>query len=123
MAAKVADASVVGALIFQEPRAREAAGLLKGVDLCEPTILAYELASIARKKSVLYPGERDNLLHGLMLGLALDIRWIEVDHPETVSLALETGLTTYDAAYLYVARLCGGTLVTFDERLRKATTH
>ncbi len=35
-------------------------------------------------------------------------------------LALQTGLTTYDAAYLYLARSLGIPLVTFDEQLQTA---
>ena len=44
-------------------------------------------------------------------------------HPESrkqlgsKSATLETGLTTYDASYLYLARTPGIPLVTFDERL------
>lgn len=53
MPGKVADASVLGAVVFGEPRATETRLLLAGADLYEPALLAYELASIARKK---YPG-------------------------------------------------------------------
>ncbi|MBI5882497.1 MAG: type II toxin-antitoxin system VapC family toxin [Elusimicrobia bacterium] len=120
---KVADASTLGAILFQEPGAAKAAELLKGSFLCEPTILAYELARIAQKKISLYPKEQDHILHALMLGLSMDIRWVEVDHSETVAIALETGLTTYDAAYLHTAKFCGADLVTFDERLAKAMKH
>ena len=55
MAAKVVDASVLGALLFGEPRAEEAFSLLKGCDLYAPPLLAYELTSIARKKALKHP--------------------------------------------------------------------
>lgn len=55
MPGKVADASVLGAVVFGEPRAAEARSLLAGADLYEPVLLAYELASIARKKIGIYP--------------------------------------------------------------------
>lgn len=49
---KVADASVLAAVIFREPRSDEARALLSGAELCEPLLLAYELTSIARKKAL-----------------------------------------------------------------------
>lgn len=117
----VADASVLGALFFGEPRAQEARELLKGAELFEPTLLPYELASVARKKILAYPPQRAAIFQALRTGLSLDMRWVDVDQASAVELALETGLTAYDAAYVWVSRLCGAPLLTFDERLgRKA---
>ncbi|MFQ6029538.1 MAG: type II toxin-antitoxin system VapC family toxin [Dehalococcoidia bacterium] len=121
MPGKVVDASVLGALIFNEPRAAEAASLLNDSDLYAPTLLAYELASVARKKILLYPEQREALLQALEIALALDITWVEVDHPAVARLALETNLTTYDASYLYLSRHLNFPLATFDERLGAAT--
>lgn len=117
MRVRVADASVLAAMLFQEPRAEEAHTLLEGAELYEPTLLPYELASIARKKIVRYPEQREALLESLELGLQMDVRWVEVDHAAVVIMALDRGLSTYDAAYLYVADLIRGPLVTFDARL------
>ena len=117
MPAKVLDASVLGALIFGEPRAKEALSLLEGAELYAPPLLAYELTSVARKKALKYPQLRERISEALEIGLSLDINWTEVDHLEVLRLALETGLTTYDASYLYLARTPGIPLVTFDERL------
>ena len=47
MPGKVADASVVAAMAFEEPNASEAAALVEGSDLTAPTILHHELASVA----------------------------------------------------------------------------
>ena len=41
-------------------------------------------------------------------------------HVATLRLALDTGLTTYDASYLYVADALNATLVTFDQELHAA---
>ena len=117
MPAKVLDASVLGALIFGEPRAKEALSLLEGAELYAPPLLAYELTSVARKKALKYPQLRERISEALEIGLSLDINWTEVDHLEVLRLALETGLTTYDASYLYLARSLGVPLLTFDERL------
>ena len=40
---------------------------------------------------------------------------------EILVLALETGLTTYDASYLYLSRSLGADLVTFDEQLQRVS--
>lgn len=120
MPAKVVDASVLGALLFGEPRAEEAFSLLQGAELYAPTLLFYELTSIARKKVLRYPRQRERLIEALRLGLALDIQQVEVDHEAALQIALETGLTTYDATYLSLARSLRVPLATFDERLQRA---
>ncbi len=120
MPAKVVDASVLGALLFGEPRAEEAFSLLQGATLYAPTLLDYELASIARKKALRYPEQREGLFQALRLGLSLELHRVEVDHEAVLHLALETGLTTYDACYLFLARSLGVPLITFDERLQAA---
>ena len=117
MPGKVVDASVLGAVVFGEPRANEARLLIAGADLYEPVLLAYELASIARKKIGLYPDQKDVILLALEESLGMAIHWVDLVHPTVVDLALETGLTTYDASYLYSARFLGMPLVTFDRKL------
>ena len=123
MPGKVIDASVLGALIFREPRMDEAASLIRGADLYAPTLLAYELTRIALKKALHYQEARDFLERALEVGLGMDIQWVEVPHVATLRLALATGLTTYDASYLYVADTLNATLVTFDQQLHAAGRH
>ena len=65
MPVKVADASVLGAVVFGEPRANEARSLIAGADLYEPALLAYELASIARKKNRTLPGSEGRYIAGV----------------------------------------------------------
>lgn len=117
MPAKVVDASVLAAIAFGEPRAEEAMALLQDVSLHEPILLAYELTSVAHKKALLYPDRVDAISRALELALALEIQWVDVDHRVVLHLALEKGLTTYDATYLYVAQSLGAPLVTFDVQL------
>lgn len=117
MPARVVDASVLGALIFGEPRAEEAVALLKNTEIYAPLLLGYELTSIARKKAMRYPELKEKILAALEIGLGLDINWTEVEHPEVLRLALDTGLTTYDASYLYLSRALKIPLITFDEKL------
>jgi len=121
MRAEVVDASVLGAFVFQEPREGEAATLMEDSALFAPDLLLYELASIARKKVMLHSDRRSSILEALRVGLALDINLVHVDPIAVVGLAIECGLTTYDASYLHVARSLGIPLVTFDEQLRAAS--
>lgn len=116
--AKVVDASLLGAIIFQEPRAEEADKLIRGADLYAPGLLAYELTHIAQKKSHQYPSQEVALQYALEAALSMDIRWRDVDHVAVLRLALAHGITSYDASYLYLARALGLDLVTFDERLK-----
>jgi len=117
MPGKVVDASVLAAFAFQEPQAREAASLLKGFRLFAPTLLPYELASISRKKSALYPDKRTIIMEALDICLNMDITLAEPEYRELSALSLETGLTVYDSAYLWLARSLSLELITFDKRL------
>jgi predicted nucleic acid-binding protein len=121
MPAKVADASVIGAMVFEEPEAEQAEALLTGAELYEPPLLAYELASIARKKALLDPDRAEEVFQALRLALAIGMNWVDVDQVAVVRLSLETGLSTYDASYLYVARVMAAPLVTFDAKLERAS--
>ena len=120
MPAKVVDASVLGALLFGERRAEEALSLLKGAHLYAPTLLDYELISVARKKVIRHPEQREAVLQALRVGLSLEVHRVEPDYEAVLHLALETGHTTYDTCYLHLARALGIPLVTFDERLQAA---
>ena len=77
---------------------------------------------MARKKARENPELLEVLLSQLNGALALDITWHEVSHPVVCRLALETGLSTYDASYLYLARSLALSLVTFDARLAAAAS-
>ena len=120
MPARVVDASILGAIFFQEPREEEALSLISGHELYAPTLLPYELTSVARKKTLQYPEHGASLAQALTMALSTDIRWIEVDYPGVLQLALEKRITTYDASYLYLARSLRVPLVTFDEEIRAA---
>ena len=55
----------------------------------------------------------------LMAGkLAIEI--VEVDHWAVVNLADETGLTTYDASYLWLVGHLKGELITLDGKMQRA---
>jgi predicted nucleic acid-binding protein len=45
---------------------------------------------------------------------------VPIDPPEVVALAEATGLTAYDACYLWLARTLRADLITLDRRLAAA---
>ena len=98
----------------------EAASLLNDVEVHAPALIDYELASAARAKVRRAPDVHDLINQLLAAILATDIRHHDVDQVAVVQLALETGLSTYDASYLHLARQLGVPLITFDRRLRAA---
>ncbi len=120
MVAKVADASVIAALAFGEPRAEEAMLLLRGATLYEPLLLSFELVSVARKKALENREQAGTIKRALTLALEMDIRWSETDFSDVFRLALNTDLTTYDAVYLSLACRLGVPLITFDKGLAAA---
>jgi len=119
MDAKVVDASVLAALVFGEPRSEEALRLLHEQMLYAPFLLGYELAQVAVKKITRHPQECDNIIEALSLALNLEIQWVEVDYVAVVRLALDIGLTAYDASYIHASRSLGIPLATFDEALKR----
>jgi predicted nucleic acid-binding protein len=122
MPVRVVDASALGALVFNEPKAEEMANALSMVTIAAPTLLWFELASIALRKMVIHPKQKDQILNAFQLGRHLAIEVVEVDHSKVIELARKAGLTSYDASYLWLALHLGGELVTLDKKLMKAAS-
>ena len=120
MPARVVDASALAAVLFGEPEGGRVAKALGKGPLFAPTLLRYEVGSVCLKKIRRYPARRVDLLAALDLLTRMDLQEVEVPPVQMAELAERAGLTLYDAAYLWLARSIGGTLVTLDERLETA---
>jgi predicted nucleic acid-binding protein len=120
MAAKVVDASALGALLFGEPEGVAVAGRLGQADLIAPALLHFEVANVCLKKMRRHPEQRDVLVTAFGLLEQMEVGIAEVDHGEVLGLAERIGLTAYDASYLWLARRTGAELVTLDRRLEAA---
>jgi predicted nucleic acid-binding protein len=118
----VVDASALAAIAFREPEARAVLDRLAGRELVAPRLLAYELTNTALTKISRHPAEADAIRTGLTGALSDDlaIYWSDVAHDEVLALAEQTGLTAYDAAYLWLAHYLEADLVTLDTRLQRA---
>ncbi len=119
MAVKIVDASAVAALLFGEPDAVEMATRLSGGTLVAPSLLPFEIASVCLKKMRRHPKQREALLAAHRLFGQMGISQTEVDLTEVLILAEQTGLTSYDASYLWLARRLNAELVTLDKQLAR----
>jgi len=121
MAVKVIDASALAAIVFDEPDAERVIEAIDDSPLVVPHLLEFELANVCAKKIRAHPAQRDGLLQALGLVEHLDMTRAEVVMGEVVELAIGTRLTTYDASYLWLARMLRCELVTLDQRLSNAS--
>ncbi|MEO9191005.1 MAG: type II toxin-antitoxin system VapC family toxin [Acetobacteraceae bacterium] len=85
-----------------------------------PGLLAFELANVCLTKTRRHPEQRPALLAAFRLRARLGVEEIAVDHEKALDLGAATGLTSYDASYLWVARELGAELVTLDRQLATA---
>jgi len=117
MADKVVDASAIAALAFAEPDADLVIDAIDGHRLHAPTLIEFELMNVAWKRSRKQPAAARLFLNALDVLDDLRLRFRGIDHEQVVKLGLSTGLTAYDATYLWLARALGMPLVTLDSRL------
>lgn len=119
--AAVVDASAVAALLFREPGAESLERiLLGGRTLFAPPLIEYELANVGWKKLRRHPESTGEVFETLADISRLQLQLKAPDMIEVVALAVATGLTPYDASYLWLARSLGLPLVTLDRTLARA---
>jgi predicted nucleic acid-binding protein len=122
MNARVVDASALCALLFGEPDGPAVAERLRNGRLIAPALLPFEVASVCLKKMRRHPARRDALMIAFGMLDRMEIDVVEVDHGEALVLAERSGLTAYDASYLWLARRMSIDLVTLDSQLKSALT-
>jgi len=79
------------------------------------------LANIAVVKARRQPDAVAEIVIGLNAALALPISRIRVPAADVFILAMQTGLSGYDASYLWLARSRDAELVTLDRALVRLT--
>jgi len=117
------DASAI-ALILREKRRKAPKLLTRNTAI---SLAYYELCNVLWKEAFLLKIISPQVALKTAEYLAYILKEMHIQHlsspedlREVLSLALKTGLTAYDASYLYVARKLGITLVTEDNDLAKA---
>ncbi len=115
----VADCSVVAALVFAEQACDEAAALLSHKAVHAPTLLPFELVSVACKKQ--RAGIEAAQVAGALRDFAEQRIALHAVPPDAMAeLALRYDLSAYDAAYLWLAAELKAPLATFDRTLGMA---
>jgi predicted nucleic acid-binding protein len=120
MDVRVVDASALAALLYGEPEAETVARRLGRARLVAPTLLGFELANICLIKSRRHPEQEAALTTAFQLRHRLGVEELAVDHVGAMELARMSGLTAYDASYLWLSQRLGAELVTLDRRLARA---
>lgn len=116
-ALKVVDESALVAILFGEDGADAVGTRLQEATLVAPAVLQFEVANACLTKL-----RRDATLKDVFGQIYAARNYIRidslpVDFDAVLVLANETGLTVYDASYLWLARSRNAELVTLDKRL------
>ncbi|SMF00072.1 Predicted nucleic acid-binding protein, contains PIN domain [Tistlia consotensis] len=117
---RVVDASALAAILFGEPEGARVAALLADARLVAPHLQAFELANVCVVKCLRHADRRAAIRRAFGLRTRLAIAELAVDQAGVVDLALATGLTAYDASYLWLVKELAAPLVTLDRKLEQA---
>jgi len=116
----VVDASALIAVMFGEPEKAAVKARLPPEGLESTLLLPFEVANAAVQKvrrGRVTAGEADAAM-AIFLAMPIDLHAVPAD--ALVLLAQESGLTAYDAGYLWLARELKADLVTLDAELETA---
>src|SRR5262249_49685705 len=105
---------------FGEPEGESVAERLGDARLAAPALLSFELVNVCLLKSRRHPEQQAALAAAFLLRARLAVDEMAVDHDDVLALAVSTGLTAYDASYLWLARQLRADLVTLDRQLAQA---
>jgi predicted nucleic acid-binding protein len=114
---KVIDASALAAIAFAEPGADAVIDQIDGHCLHAPALVVFELMNVAWTRAKKQPAATALFLEALELLDGLGLRFRGINQEQVVTLGLTTGLTAYDASYLWLARALRMPLVTLDRKL------
>ncbi|KQT12231.1 type II toxin-antitoxin system VapC family toxin [Ramlibacter sp. Leaf400] len=114
----VVDCSVIAGSVFSEPWQATADAQIAGRELHAPSLLPYEITSVAVKK--LRHGLGELAADGLRHASEMSIELHRIEEAAVAALAEQYRLSAYDAAYLWLAADLRCPLATFDEKLADA---
>ena len=115
----VVDCSAICGILFDEPWRAEAIARLCGKTLYAPYLLDHEVISVTLKKHRQH-WSAESIAAALQDYDQYQIELRETDLAAQFDLALRYQLSSYDAAYLWLAAELKAPLATFDEKLGRA---
>ena len=110
----------MAAIAFGDEQAAEIVALLGGEALSAPTLFELEVTNATLTRCRRAPSKAEGFVTGLGHVLGMPIALHPVDPLAVLALAFDTGLTAYDAAYLWLAHELNVPLVTLDKKLAAA---
>ena len=116
----VVDASALIAVLLVEAEAEAVVSRLTDSKLTAPSLLPFEIAAVCAMRFRRDRQKVNFLREALRAFEALHVTTWPIDIFAVFELANETGLTAYDASYLWLARELGAELVTLDGELQRA---
>ena len=116
----VVDASAIASILFGEPEGPTVCAHCAGETLLAPELIDFEIANAALKRIRKHPDSEPWVLAMLMGLTVLPLSRLPVSTGEVTALAGRTGLSAYDASYLWLALSRDAELVTLDRRLSQA---
>lgn len=116
----VVDAPALVAVLFGEPEGSSVQARLPETGLVATAMIGFEVANAAVQKLRRGSVTPEQAAAAMVLfgAMAIDLPLVPLD--ELVPLAQTSGLTAYDAAYLWLARELRADLVTLDKQLEEA---
>ena len=116
----VVDASALVAVLFDEPEGPSVQARLPEAGLVATAMIGFEVANAAVQKVRRGSVTEEQAIAAMTLFSAMAIDLYPVPLDPLVPLAHTSGLTAYDAGYLWLARELKAELVTLDSALEKA---
>lgn len=113
----VIDASVVIAVIVNEPKKEDLVRITKGADLLAPASIHWEIGNAF---SAMLKRERVTLeqaLHALNAYHQIPVRYVDVELKETLQIVAKRGIYAYDAYLIRCAVKYNSALITLDRKL------
>ena len=115
----VCDASVLAAMAFGDRDSDLARALTTSRRLYAPSLLRYELAQVALRRSGT-AGDPSRVEKAFRSSLRVPVKLIQPAWPAVLDLARNSGLSAYDASYLQIAQALSIPLATLDKKLAGA---
>jgi predicted nucleic acid-binding protein len=116
-AAIVCDASVLASIAFGDLHSEEARALARLRRLFAPSLLRYELAHVAVRRSLTPGDDWERVRQAFSASLRVPVRLVEPAWEQVFKLARAHRLSAYDASYLQVALALEIPLATLDKAL------